>query len=74
MLKVADVLDRHRNHAVEDVILSIEGDDVVLEPISDGEDISMEIWRLQALNEEFRTAFGKGLKVVTGVSTSARKG
>ena len=61
-LKMADVLDRHRNATVRSVKLVMKRDAVCMILTSDG-DPSMEIWRLEKMSEDFRKLFGLGLVV-----------
>lgn len=56
-LKIADVADRHRNHAVTDIRLVRRGDTVLVELVSDG-DTSMELWSLEKVRPDFRKLFG----------------
>ena len=56
-LKIADVADRHRNHAVEDIRLVKRGDKVLVELVSNG-DTSMELWSLEKVRPDFRKLFG----------------
>lgn len=56
MLKLADILDRHRNSFVESVDLTLTGGTVSMELGSD-EDISMEIWKLNTVKDEFKGVF-----------------
>lgn len=64
LLKMADVMDRHRNGAVRSGRLRVEKDTVVLELSSD-EDASMEIWSLEKLRPDFRRLFGMDLVPVS---------
>ena len=59
-LKIADVADRHRNHAVRDIRLSKADGAVRLELVSDG-DPSMELWSLEKIRPDFRKLFGLDL-------------
>lgn len=56
-LKMADVLDRHRNSTVKGVRLSLRHGTLVVGIICD-EDPSMEFWRLDKLRGDFRKLFG----------------
>jgi len=61
MLKMADILDRHRTRSVSDIKAEIKDDDMVLTLIS-ADDIRMEIWSLESVAHDFRKVFGLGLK------------
>ena len=60
LLKMADVLDRHRNGAVRSVRLSLTDEGVHLKASADA-DPSMEIWSLEKMRPEFRKVFGVDL-------------
>jgi exopolyphosphatase/guanosine-5'-triphosphate,3'-diphosphate pyrophosphatase len=62
ILKMADILDRHRTRSVKDVKAEIKNGDMVLTLIS-GDDIRMEIWSLEAAAPDFKKVFGLGLKI-----------
>ncbi|MDO5861294.1 MAG: Ppx/GppA phosphatase family protein [Thermoplasmata archaeon] len=64
LLKMADVMDRHRNGAIRSGRLSRKGDTVTLELSSD-EDASMEIWSLEKIRPDFRRLFGLDLVPVS---------
>ena len=57
LLKMADVMDRHRNNAVRSARLRIEGSKVVV-TLSADEDPSMEIWSLERIRPDFQKLFG----------------
>ena len=59
-LKIADVIDRHRNHAVSEVRLSRDADTVRIELIS-RDDPSMELWSLEKIRPDFRKLFALDL-------------
>lgn len=59
-LKIADVLDRHRNSAVRDIRLRLGDGCLCLGMIAD-EDASMELWRLDKIRSDFRKLFGMEL-------------
>ena len=67
-LKIADVADRHRNHAVTDIRLVKRGDAVLVELASDG-DTSMELWSLEKVRPDFRKLFGLDLVPVRSART-----
>ena len=59
-LKIADVADRHRNHAVREIRLGKDDGGIRLELVSDG-DPSMELWSLEKIRPDFRKLFGLDL-------------
>ncbi len=61
-LKIADVLDRHRNDSVREVSLSRRTDAVEL-AISAVQDPSMEVWSLEKIRPDFRKLFGLDLRI-----------
>lgn len=63
MLKIADILDRHRNSSVDTVSLSLS-DGVLIMEIGSERDVSMEIWKLNTIKEDFMKVFGLELKLV----------
>jgi len=64
MLKIADVLDRHRNAAVDTVEMSIAYNELTIYLGSES-DISMEIWKLKTIKDEFKEVFGLDLVIKT---------
>ncbi len=60
LLKIADVMDRHRNDSMIDIGLTRQGDDIILE-LTSKDDPSMEIWSLEKIAPDFRKLFGVGL-------------
>ena len=59
-LKIADVADRHRNHAVRGIRLSRDSGSVRVELISDV-DPCMELWSLEKIRPDFRKLFALDL-------------
>ena len=59
-LKIADVADRHRNHAVRGIRLSRDSGSVRVELISDV-DPCMELWSLEKIRPYFRKLFALDL-------------
>ncbi|MCL1811695.1 MAG: Ppx/GppA family phosphatase [Methanomassiliicoccaceae archaeon] len=57
ILKIADILDRRRNSSVETVDASASSREVTLR-IGSESDISMEIWKLNTIKDDFRDVFG----------------
>lgn len=70
-LKIADVLDRHRNSTITNIRLSRKAGTIVIGVECDG-DPSMEFWRLDKIKGDFRKLFGLDLEpvVVDGVQPS----
>jgi exopolyphosphatase/guanosine-5'-triphosphate,3'-diphosphate pyrophosphatase len=62
ILKIADILDRHRNSSIDWIEIRVSAHNIILNLGSES-DISMEMWKLKAIKEEFETVFGLGLKV-----------
>jgi len=62
ILRIADILDRHRNSAIDWIEIKVSAHDVSFLLGSDY-DISMEIWKLRTIKEEFEMVFDLGLKV-----------
>ena len=57
MLKMADVLDRHRDSTVTDVSMVMDGMCLRMR-ITSSDDPSMGIWRIEKLRGDFRKLFG----------------
>ncbi len=70
LLKIADVSDRHRNHAVTDIRLSRSEEAVTLKLVSDS-DPSMEMWSLEKIRPDFRKLFGLDMVPVYSVNSGA---
>jgi exopolyphosphatase/guanosine-5'-triphosphate,3'-diphosphate pyrophosphatase len=62
ILKIADILDRRRNSSVETVEISVFSSEVTLCLGSDS-DLSMEIWKLNTIKDDFEAVFGLELKI-----------
>ena len=74
LLKIADVMDRHRNGAVRSGVLS-RGEGGVVLTLSADEDPSMELWSLQKISPDFRRVFGCDLVPVSpDAPAPARRG
>ena len=56
-LKIADVSDRHRNHTVREIRLTMDEGRIGVELVSEG-DPSMELWSLEKIRPDFRKLFG----------------
>lgn len=69
VLKIADVLDRHRRGLVKDVRLDRMGINADLTIHADG-DVSMEAWRLEECRSDFEPLFGVRLRIHTDEITS----
>ncbi|MDR2698987.1 MAG: Ppx/GppA family phosphatase [Candidatus Methanoplasma sp.] len=63
MLKIADILDRHRNSSVDAVGVSVSPGAVTIRLESES-DISMEIWKLKTTEDDFKTVFGLDLRIL----------
>ena len=61
MLRIADVLDRHRNSSVDAIKVSASSDEVTICLCSES-DVSMEMWRLDTIKDDFKAVFGRDLK------------
>ena len=64
LLKMADVMDRHRNNSVRSARMRAEEGRVVLS-LSADEDPSMEIWSLERIRPDFQKLFGMDLLPVS---------
>lgn len=64
ILKIADVMDRHRNGAIRSFKVRLEDDAVVLD-LSADDDPSMEIWSLERISPDFYKLFGLHLRPVS---------
>ncbi|MDR1954537.1 MAG: Ppx/GppA family phosphatase [Candidatus Methanoplasma sp.] len=62
MLKIADILDRHRNASVDRIELSVSKDKVTI-GLGSESDINMEIWKLKTINDDFKEVFGQPLEI-----------
>ena len=64
ILKMADVMDRHRNNSVRSARMRIDGGRLILS-LSADEDPSMEIWSLERIRPDFQKLFGLDLVPVS---------
>ncbi len=62
MLRMADVLDRHRSSPVDSMRVLTVGDGVLID-LKSKEDLSMEVWKLEELSEPFKDVFGLELRI-----------
>lgn len=62
LLKMADILDRHHNSPIDLIDISVLDGAMVIELGSES-DISMEIWKLKTIKEDFESVFGIDLKI-----------
>ncbi|HKM13931.1 MAG TPA: Ppx/GppA phosphatase family protein [Candidatus Methanomethylophilaceae archaeon] len=62
MLRMADVLDRHRSSPVDDMSGHLTKNNVIIE-LTSKEDLNMEVWKLIELSEAFKDVFGLNLKI-----------
>lgn len=72
-LKIADVADRHRNHAVSDIRLTRREGEIVVELIS-AEDPVMEMWSLEKIRPDFRKLFALDMVPVHSAEMPAKPG
>ncbi len=64
MLKIADILDRHRDSAVDAITLSVSGAGVTIS-LKSQSDVSMETWKLKTIKDDFKEVFGRELIIET---------
>lgn len=62
ILKMADVMDRHRNRSVRGFSIALDKD-VVKIRLSADEDPSMEMWSLGRIAPDFKKVFGLDLAI-----------
>lgn len=62
ILRMADVMDRHRSSPIGNIKLRKMGNSV-LTVLESEEDISMEVWKLEELAENFESVFGYRLRI-----------
>jgi len=62
ILKIADILDRRRNSSIDMISLSASPEALTISLGSES-DISMEIWKLGSIKDDFRNVFGLDLKI-----------
>ena len=62
MLRMADVLDRHRSSPVDTMSGRLTKNSVIIE-LTSKEDLNMEVWKLEELSEAFKDVFGLNLKI-----------
>jgi len=62
MLKIADILDRHRTSSIDTVEVSLSSGEVLISLGSES-DISMEIWKLKTIKDDFKVVFGLELEI-----------
>jgi exopolyphosphatase/guanosine-5'-triphosphate,3'-diphosphate pyrophosphatase len=63
ILKIADILDRSRDASVDSIEMSAVGGSVVMR-IMYSKDISMQLWKLKTIKDEFSNVFGRKLRIV----------
>ena len=59
---MADILDRGRDSAVTDIQVSIFGSNVVVK-VSAFSEISMAMWKMRTVRDDFQKAFGRNLTI-----------
>lgn len=62
MLRMADVLDRHRSSPVDSMRVIKVGSSVLIDLVSK-EDLNMEVWKLEEVSEAFEDVFGSDLRI-----------
>ena len=62
ILKMADILDRHHNSSIDLIDISKNNDELVI-GLGSESDISMEIWKLKTIKEDFKEVFDFDLKI-----------
>lgn len=62
ILKIADILDRHRNSAVDYIEISVKSGKMMIS-LGSETDISMEVWKLNTIKSDFKTVFGRDLLI-----------
>lgn len=62
ILKIAEICDRSRDDAVKSAEVSNQGDRVHITLIAD-RDISMVLWKMETVPEEFQKIFGLDLRI-----------
>ncbi|MCL2032488.1 MAG: Ppx/GppA family phosphatase [Methanomassiliicoccaceae archaeon] len=62
MLKIADILDRHRNSSVDTVDISVSAGAITV-GLGSESDISMEIWKLKTIKDDFKDVFDLDLEI-----------
>lgn len=62
ILKIADILDRHHRSSIDLIDISMDEDGMVLE-LGSEMDISMEIWKLKTIKDDFKRVFDLDLKI-----------
>jgi len=62
MLRMADVLDRHRSSPVDAMDGRLTKNSVIIE-LTSKEDMSMELWKLEELSDAFKNVFGLDLEI-----------
>jgi len=63
ILKIADVLDRHRTSSIDEITIKIADNTMIL-MIDSENDISMELWRLGTMKDDFKKVFDLDLKAL----------
>ncbi len=63
VLRMADILDRSRDRSVESIEISPVGASVVMRLMCT-RDISMQLWKLKTIRDEFSNVFDRKLRVV----------
>jgi exopolyphosphatase/guanosine-5'-triphosphate,3'-diphosphate pyrophosphatase len=62
MLKIADILDRHRNSSIDTINMSLSHEEATIS-LGSEYDISMEIWKLKTIKDDFKAVFDLDLNI-----------
>jgi exopolyphosphatase/guanosine-5'-triphosphate,3'-diphosphate pyrophosphatase len=62
ILKIADILDRHRNSLIDQIDVSVSSGAMEI-GLGSESDISMEIWKLKTIKDDFKMVFEMDLKI-----------
>lgn len=63
ILRMADIMDRHRNSRVETFEVTVSDDTFILQ-LNSEYDVSMIVWQFSTIAEDFRNVFGLELKII----------
>ncbi|MDR1404226.1 MAG: Ppx/GppA family phosphatase [Candidatus Methanoplasma sp.] len=62
ILKIADILDRYRDSSIDLIDISVSEDTMTI-GLGSESDISMEIWKLKTIKDDFKNVFGLNLEI-----------
>ena len=63
ILKMADIFDRHRTSSIDGLEIEVRDGSMELKLVSE-HDLSMEMWKLKTIKDDFERVFGVSLKVL----------